>query len=221
MNMSVQKLSFYLIQADVLLTSDHLQLKRFLHKNTLNSKVNNWAMELESFNIQFEHIKGQNNILADTLSQLIHIDPDTQLTLEGKGYEFDYAVFEELPKIKTYEINEVILGDKQNDPNLQDTLQCIDNLITPEQRKCLQEQDAAIETLKHKLTHNKLEKEYYSIDDQGLLTRKVVDGGDEFCSIYLPAVLVLQILDAAYDDLGHNVYPRTNAAQKESSTGKA
>ena len=49
--MSVKKLSFYLIQADVLLKSDQLPLKRFFHKNTLNSKVNNWAMELESFNI--------------------------------------------------------------------------------------------------------------------------------------------------------------------------
>ena len=63
--------------------SDHLPLKCFLHKNTLNSKVNNWAMELESFNIQFENIKRQNNILADTLSCLIDIDPDTQLTPTG------------------------------------------------------------------------------------------------------------------------------------------
>ena len=123
--MSVKKLSFYLIQADVLLKSDHLPLKRFLHKNTLNSKVNNWAMELESFNIWFEHSKGQNNVLADTLSHLIDIDPDTQLTPEGKGYEFGYAVFEELPDIHTFEINEVIIGDKviKNDTDLHDTLQ--------------------------------------------------------------------------------------------------
>ena len=115
--MSVKKLSFCLIQADVLLKSDHLPLKRFL---TLNSKINNWAMELEFFNIQFEHKKGQNNVLADALSCLIDIDPNTQLTPEGKGYEFSYAVFEELPKIKTFEINEVIVGDKQikNDPDL-------------------------------------------------------------------------------------------------------
>ena len=132
--MSVKKLSFYLIQADVLLKSDHLPLKRFLHKNTLNSKANNWAMELESFNIQFEHIKGQNNILADTLSRLIDIDPDTQVTPEGNGYEFGYAVFDELPDIHTFEINEVIAGDKEikNDPDLHDALQCIDNPITPE-----------------------------------------------------------------------------------------
>ena len=86
--MSVKKLSFYLIQADVLLKSDSLPLKRFLHKNTLNSKVNNWTMELESFNIWFEHIRGQNNVLADTLSRLIDIDPDTQLTPEGNRYEY-------------------------------------------------------------------------------------------------------------------------------------
>ena len=59
-------------------------------------------MELESFDIQFEHIKGQNNVLADTLSCLIDIDPDTQLTPEGSGYEFGYAVFEELPDIHTF-----------------------------------------------------------------------------------------------------------------------
>ena len=131
---SVKKLSFYLIQADVLLKSDHLPLKRFLHKNTLNSKVNNWAMELKSFNIWFEHIKGQNNILADTLSHLIDIDPDTQLAPEKNGYEFGYAVFEELPDIHTFEINEVIAGDKEikNDPDLHDAMQCINNPITPE-----------------------------------------------------------------------------------------
>ena len=56
------------------------------------------------------------------------------LTPEGNGYEFGYAVFEELPDIHTFEINEVIAGDKEikNDPDLHDTLQCIDNPITPE-----------------------------------------------------------------------------------------
>ena len=79
---SVKKLSFYLDQAEIYLRSDHLPLKRFLQKNTLNSKVNNWAMELESFNIQFEYIQGSKNILTDTLSRLIDIDEDTQLPPE-------------------------------------------------------------------------------------------------------------------------------------------
>ena len=80
-------------------------------------------MELEAFNIQFDYIKGQNNILRDTLSHLVDIDPDTPLTPEGQGYEFGYAIFEEFPKAKTktYEVNEVIVGtDKKikNDPDL-------------------------------------------------------------------------------------------------------
>ena len=93
-------------------------------------------MELEAFNIQFDYIKGSNNILADTLSHLIVIDPDTPLTPEGQGYEFGYAIFEEFPEVKTntYEVNEVIVGTKKefkNDPDLQDTLQCIENPIAP------------------------------------------------------------------------------------------
>ena len=134
--MSVKKLSFYLTDATILLRSDHKPLEKFLQKNTLNSKVNNWAMELETFNIQFDYIKGSSNILAHTLSCLIVIDPDTPLTSEGQGYELSYAVFEEFPEIKTntYEVNEVIVGTKKeirNDPDLQDALWCIENPITP------------------------------------------------------------------------------------------
>ena len=134
--MSVKKLSFYLTDARILL-SDHKPLEKFLQKNTLNSKVNNWAMELEAFNIQFDYIKGSSNVLADTLSHLIAIDPDTPFTPEGQGYEFGYAIFEEFPEVKTntYEVNEVIVGTQKeikNDPDLQDALQCIENPITPQ-----------------------------------------------------------------------------------------
>ena len=135
--MSVKKLFFYLDQAEITLRSDHLPLKRFLQKNTLNSKINNWAMELGSFNIQFEYIQGSKNVLVDTLSRLIDINKDTWLPPEEQGYEFGYAVFEDLPKIKTFQVNEVIVGDKEikNDPDLADTLQCIDNPLSAERMK--------------------------------------------------------------------------------------
>ena len=126
--MSVKKLLFYLTDAQILLRSDHKPLEKFLLKNTLNSKVNNWAMDLEAFNIQFDYIKGSNNILVDILSHLITIDPDTPTTPEEQGYEFGYAIFEEFPKIKTttYEVTEVIVGTNKgikNDPELQESLQ--------------------------------------------------------------------------------------------------
>ena len=96
--MSVKKLSFYLTDAKILLRSDHKPLEKFLQKNTLNSKVKHWAVELEAFNIQFDYIKGSSNVLADTLSRLIATDPDTPLTPEGQGYEFSYTIFEEFPE---------------------------------------------------------------------------------------------------------------------------
>ena len=193
--MSMKKLSFYLYQSQIILRSDHLPLKRFLQKNTLNSKVNNWAMELESFNIKFEYIQRSKNVLMDTLSRLIDIDEDTWLPPEEQGYEFSHAVFEDLPKIKTFQVNEVIVGDKEikNDPDLEDTLQCIDNPLSAERMKQLQEQDPDIQKLKHKVKHNKLDKEYYKLEDD-LLKQKVVDGGHEFWSIYLPCSLLLQVL---------------------------
>ena len=58
--MSIKKLSFYIDTA-----SDHLPLKKFLEKNTLNSKVNNWAVKLESQNINFKYIPGIRNTLAE------------------------------------------------------------------------------------------------------------------------------------------------------------
>ena len=133
-------------------------------KNTLNSKVNNWAMELEAFSIQFDYIKGSSNIFVNTLSHLIAIDPDTPTVPEEPGYEFGYAIFEEFPKVttKTYEVNEVIVGTDtevfKNDPELQNSLQCIENLIAPQRLKRLQQQDTNIDILKCKLRNNRLDK---------------------------------------------------------------
>ena len=47
--MSVKKLSFYLDDGDITLRTDHLPFKRFIEKSTLNSKVNNWAVEKEQY----------------------------------------------------------------------------------------------------------------------------------------------------------------------------
>ena len=84
----------------------------------------------------------------------------------------------------------------------------------PQRLKRLQQQDVNIETLKHKLQHNKLDKEYYRMDENGLLTRKVVDGGHEFCAIYVPNVLVFQVLRTAHDDLGHKIPENLCSPQK-------
>ena len=56
--MAITKLSFYITDAEVTIKCDHLPLKKFLQKQTLNVKVNNWAVELEQFNLKLEWIQG-------------------------------------------------------------------------------------------------------------------------------------------------------------------
>ena len=98
---SIKKLSYYLEDAEIILRSDHLPLKKFLQKNTLNTKVNNWAVEISPYKIQFEYIKGIKNTLADTMSRLIQNDLEAKLFPEQEGYEFGYHAFEDTEPVRS------------------------------------------------------------------------------------------------------------------------
>ena len=109
--MSIKQSTFYLTGHEITLRSDHLPLKKFLRKMTLNNTVNNWSTEIESFNINFVHISGKANVLVDTLSRLIDTDPDPDLQQqpELEGHEFGKYCFETLPKARG-SVNHVQLG---------------------------------------------------------------------------------------------------------------
>ena len=117
--MLIKKLAYYLEDADISLRSDHLPLKKFLAKNTLNSKVNNWAIEISPFCITFKYIKGIKNTLADTMSQLIDIDPQVQQDSEPEGYEFGYYTFDTLPAIEvtSVETKQDVSDNDKSDPD--------------------------------------------------------------------------------------------------------
>ena len=102
--MSIKKLTYYLKDADITLRNDHLALEKFLAKNTLNSKVNNWAIEILPFRIPFEYIKGIKTTLADTMGRLIAIDPQMQPDPEAEGYEFGYYMFDQVPELEVSNI---------------------------------------------------------------------------------------------------------------------
>ena len=218
--MSVKKLSFYLTDADVLLKSDHLPLKKFLQKNTLNNKVNNWAMELEAFNIRFEHVYGKANILADTLSHLVDIDPDARLDPENARWEFRYYIFESLPKLSSediVQICEILSGENviRPDPDVQQPfVQQLRSPLTLDQLRALQGQDDKCTTLTRMLKNGKLDPVAYSLQE-GILYRRVIEGGQSFQVIYIPRMpesLIQSILQTAHDESGHNRFPRTYSA---------
>ena len=101
--MSVQRLSFYVTDAEVTIRSDHLPLKKFLNKQTMNLKVNNWVVELEQFRLHLEWIPGTRNLLADSLSHLLDVVPDAQKSKEPDDQEFGSYCFEELEPAKVME----------------------------------------------------------------------------------------------------------------------
>ena len=169
--MSVNKLSFYLTDADILLKSDHLPLKKFLQKNTLDTKVNNLAMELEAFNIRFKHVSGEANILADMLSHLIDIDPDARLNPENAGWEFRYYISESLPKLSSediVQICEILSGENIiiPDPDVQQPfVQQLRSPLTLDQLRALQGQDDKCTTLTRMLKNGKLDPVAYSLQE--------------------------------------------------------
>ena len=202
--MSIKKLAYYLEDADITLRSDHLPLKKFLAKNTLNSKVNSWAIKISPFHITFEYIKGIKNTLADTMSRLINIDPQVQPESEHEGYEFRYYTFDTLPTLEVTNIettSNTPVHVTDNDSSNNDLLELpINNDILSQLQQ------------KHTFCHNILtqiekgniiEGHVYVIKDK-LLKRNVIDGDNTYETTVLPRPLIAQVLQMAHDNLGHN-----------------
>ena len=209
--MSIRKLSFYLTNADILIRSDHLLLKKFLRQNTMNSKVNNWAGELESYNLKLEYIQGIKNTLTDTLSRLLEIDPDVALPAEPQGTEFGYNFFEELPPV---EVGEIIVEGVEIKPDCDTFFKEVDLTLPLKLRliRSLQAKDAKISNILQWLQVGDLPPNVYLIEN-GILRRRIVETtGNEFIPVVLPRSLVDHILMTVHDHSGHNGFPRMYAA---------
>ena len=215
--MSVKKLSFYIDTAKITVKSDHLPLKKFLEKNTLNSKVNNWAVELESQNITFEYIPGIRNTLADTLSRLIEMDENIKLQPEEEGKEFRYFPFEELPPVTTQVVEEVIKCEIGN-INIQhmDPIEINTDIHLPlkdDKLVKLQESDPHTKQLRKQWKNKNLDQNTYTMENN-ILKRKLVDNRLLYTPIVVPDVLKDCLLILAHDKQGHNGFRRTYASLK-------
>ena len=175
-------------------------------KNTLNSKVNNWAIEISPFWIKFEYIKGIKNTPADTMSCLINIDPQIQLEPEPGGHEFGYYTFDQLPALEIHTIQMSPTASSQDDNNfdfLCDLPIGHDTLVE------LQQKDEFSKNIFHQIEKgNIVDGQLYKIDKK-LLKRVVVDGNDTYETTAIPRSLVPQVLLMVHDKLGHNGTHRT------------
>ena len=209
---SIKKLSYYLEDADIVLRSDHLPLKKFLHKNTLNTKVNNWAVEISPYRIHFEYIKGIKNTLADTMSRLIQIDPEAKLNPEPEGYEFGYHAFEDLEPIRS-DIQEIKISVEEKEP-ITLPQEEIKLPLSDEKLLALQAEDKFCRDIINKLQKGQLQDKNPYYREHEILKRYVEDGKQRFEVVVLPQVLSGAALQLAHEGLGHNGSPRTYALLK-------
>ena len=207
--MSIKNLAYYLEDANITLRSDHLPLRKFLAKNTLNFKVNNWAIEISPFRITFEYIKGIKNTLADTLSRLIDISPQVQQEPEPEGYEFGYYTFDMLPMLEVSNVEKTQNTSEHvhdNDAINNDLWELPINNNTLSQ---LQQKDMFCNNILTQIEKGNIkEGQLYTIKDK-LLKRYVVDGNNMYETTVMPRALIAQILWMAHDNLGHNRTHRT------------
>ena len=217
---TIKKSTFYITGHDVTLGSDHLPLNKFLKQMTLNNTVNNWAMEIESFKIKFVHIAGKDNILADTLSRLIDIDPDVELQPELKDYEFGCYAFETLPKAKGKTVHEIITSLEGVDvceinityDNSENSPYSVKLSLSNEKFSCLQDKDLKVRQLKQKVIQGQYAQFYFI--KKGVLYRSVVDNGHKFVAAVVPEDLIHTVLHLGHNQSSHNGYQRTYAAIK-------
>ena len=197
---SIKKLSYYLEDAEIILRSDHLPLKKFLQKNTLNTKVNNWAVEISPYKIQFEYIKGIKNTLADTMSRLMQIDPEAELCPEKEGYEFGYHAFEDMEPVKCVVQEIKVSQPKDPIPLPQEEIKLL---------QAFQAKDKFCKDINSKLQQRQLQDKNPYYKEDGILKRYVEDGKQKFGVVVLPQVLSNAALQLAHEGLGHNGSPRT------------
>ena len=113
-----QKFSFYLAGTKCTLYCDHKPLAPFFTTAISSPVLDHWALELQQFDIQFEHISGKKNVVADVISRLrtlvIYQDngnddlAKTDNNMVDNVMEEDHAI-EWIPNLTTYKMEKLNL----------------------------------------------------------------------------------------------------------------
>ena len=205
--MAVRRLSFYITDAEVTIKCDHLPLKKFLQKQTLNAKVNKWAAELEQFNLKVEWIQGVKNTPADSLSRLLEVDPEAKLQPEKEGHEFGTFCFEEFNEIGEISLDfwipvtdyiehiEITYDEKYAKE--------VRLPLTTKQMIQLQKNDSEVRNIVNKLHKEKSNTKMFILHE-GVLCRLWTEERDTFQCIFIPEVLRDPLLILAHNQNGHN-----------------
>ena len=166
------------------------------------------------------HIAGKDNVIVDTLSHLIDINPDIVLEPELKDYEFGSYCFETLPKARRSSVAEklasvdgvdaceisITYDNDENSPN------SIEMPLSNEKFSQLQVRDEKIKNLRVRVSNGEY-PDFYKIENN-ILYCMVVENNHKFDAAVLPAKLINTALFLGHNQSGHNGFQRTYAAIK-------
>ena len=205
--MAIRKLSFYITDAEVTIKCDHLPLKKFLQKQTLNAKVINWAVELEQFNLKLEWIQGIKNTLADSLSRLLEVDPEAKLQPEKEGQEFGTFCFEEVSEIgKILSDFWTLLKDTVEHLEITHDESAVKEVHLPLSTKQiiqLQRNNTEARNIEDKLQKEKSNAKMFILHD-GVLCQLWTEERETFRCTFVPEVLRDPLLVLAHNQNSHN-----------------
>ena len=107
---ALQKLDYYLHNAQFITKTDHKPLKYLLESPMQNKKIQMWALSMSGYNCSIQYIEGATNTYADLLSR--HPDKVNGAQNSDEEVDKDHTVLD--VNVNLFEIN--VLDSNQFDP---------------------------------------------------------------------------------------------------------
>ena len=158
------------------------------------------------FNIQFKHISGIQNTLADTLMRIVRIDPGMKPVPEKEGYEIGYSCFEELPPAEVFNVDEAVTKEVNLHSDIDIAIPEVECTLPVPTAKLLslQLKDSLCQKRAKQVNTNTDTSKSYYIDTDGILRNLLQDNEEVFKTVVLPKILINPVLQLAHDSAGHN-----------------
>ena len=233
--MSFCKMAFCPHDAEVIIQSVHAPLQKLIKNKTKNVLTQNWTLEIFSFSphVTFQHIKGKDNVLADSLSHLQCLGIYEKSPPEKPGEEYDITICEEGETIQEYVQPKdftppnpdmvTLVTDSNNEESVinKHTFQVGDDIYekdltlipkphiqyTPHQIKWFQMKDPSLAIIMNKLqkgTHpNKSLPNMYFLNTDGVLYHCVWEGSQSSEAVVVPKGLYQLVLTMCHDLMWH------------------
>ena len=94
--MSFWTMALHLWDAEVILRSDHAPLEKLIKNQTKNTLTQNWALEIFLITpyITYKHIKGKDNITADSLTWFKRLGQYEKCPHEDSDQDQEITIFD-------------------------------------------------------------------------------------------------------------------------------